>query len=97
VLKVHRWLRAHPQVRLLYGAAYSPHDNPVERIWAALKAQIRNTAVTFTGRIHQARTFFRSRTADQMLTTAAPSTSPWIPPELRTEVLVNRLVVAGQP
>jgi transposase len=79
-LKVHRWLQAHPRIWLLYGAAYSPHDNPVERIWAALKTQIANTAVTFTDRIHQARTFFRSRPADQMLTTAAPWSSPWIPP-----------------
>ncbi|MEU1736106.1 bacterial transcriptional activator domain-containing protein, partial [Streptosporangium sp. NPDC020145] len=34
-----------------YGARYSPHDNPVERIWAALKAFIANTAVTWPARI----------------------------------------------
>jgi transposase len=78
--KVCRWLAAHSQVRIFYGAAYSPHDNPVERIWAALKADIANTAVTFTDRIHQARIFFRNRTPTQMLTTAAPWSSPWIPP-----------------
>lgn len=27
--------REHPRLPLLYGAAYSPHDNPVECIWAA--------------------------------------------------------------
>lgn len=79
-LKVQRWLSDHPQLRIFYGAAYSPHDNPVERIWAALKTNIANTAVTFTERIHQARTFFHSRTPAQMLTTAAPWSSPWIPP-----------------
>jgi transposase len=79
-IRVTRWLAGHPQLRLFYGAAYSPHDNPVERIWAAMKTETANTAVTFTQRIHQARIFFRSRTATQMLTTAAPWSSPWIPP-----------------
>ena len=79
-LKVRAWLACHPRVRIFYGAAYSPHDNPVERIRAALKAETANTAVTFTDRTHQARTFFRSRTPAQMLTTAAPWSSPWIPP-----------------
>ena len=79
-VKVGRWLYDHPRVRIFYGAAYSPHDNPVERIWAALKAEIANTAVSFADRIHQARTFFRTRTPAQMLTTAAPWSSPWIPP-----------------
>ena len=78
-IKVRRWLATHPQLRVFYGAAYSPHDNPTERIWAALKAQIANTAVTFTDRIHQARTFFHTRTPAQMLTTAAPWSSPWLP------------------
>lgn len=31
------WLEAHPRLELLHGARYSPHDNPVERIWGALK------------------------------------------------------------
>jgi transposase len=76
---VRRWTSDHPRLRLIYGAAYSPHDNPVERIWGALKAQLANTAVTWTERIHQARVFFRRRAPDQMLTTAAPWTSPWLP------------------
>jgi hypothetical protein len=58
---------SHPVVQL------SPHcDKPTERIWAALKAQLANTAVTWTERIHQARVYFRQRVPDQMLTTAAP-------------------------
>jgi hypothetical protein len=31
------YLEEHPRLELLYGARYSPHGNPVERIWAALK------------------------------------------------------------
>ena len=44
-----------------------PEDNPVERIWAALLAQIGNTAGGFTERIHQARVFFRRRSLAQNL------------------------------
>jgi transposase len=77
--RVEQWIRDHPRLRLIYGACYSPHDNPVERIWAALKAHLANTAVTWTERIHQARVFFRQRAPDQMLTSAAPWSSPWLP------------------
>jgi transposase len=76
---VGQWTADHPRLRLIYGAVYSPHDNPIERIWAALKAHLANTAVTWTERIHQARVFFRQRAPDQMLTTAAPWSSPWLP------------------
>jgi transposase len=34
---VTHYLEEHPRLELLYGARYSPHDNPVERIWAGLK------------------------------------------------------------
>ena len=69
----------HPRLHLLYGARYSPHDNPVERIWAALKAHLANTAVTWPGRLRQVHAFFRQRPPTQMLTTAAPWASPWLP------------------
>jgi transposase len=76
-----RWLAEHPRLLLIEGAKYSPQDNPVERIWAALKRQIANTtAATITDRIHQAHTFFQHRTDTQNLNTAAPWTSPWLPP-----------------
>ncbi len=39
-----------------------------------------NTAVTWPGRLRQIHSFFRSRSPDQMLATAAPWTSPWLPP-----------------
>jgi len=78
--KVTAYLDKHPRLELLYGARYSPHDNPVERIWGALKNYVANTAVTWPGRLRQIRSFFRARSPDQMLATAAPWTSPWLPP-----------------
>jgi transposase len=75
-----RWLAEHPRLLLIEGAKYSPQDNPVERIWAALKRHIANTpSATITDRIHQAHTFFQHRTNTQNLATAAPWTSPWLP------------------
>jgi transposase len=78
--KVTAYLKQHPRLELLSGARYSPHDNPAERIWAALKNYVANTAVTWPGRLRQIHSFFRSRSPDQMLATAAPWTSPWLPP-----------------
>jgi hypothetical protein len=53
---------------------------PTERIWAALKNYVANTAVSWPARLRQIRSFFRTRSPDQMLDTAAPWTSPWLPP-----------------
>src|SRR5262249_52813441 len=69
-----------PRMDLLYGARHSPHDTPVERVWARLKTYVANTAVTWPGRLRQIHSFFRNRSPDQMLDTAAPWTSPWLPP-----------------
>jgi transposase len=77
---VQRWLAAHPWMRVLHGARYSPHDNPVERIWAALKAWLANSpTLTIQGRVRQVHAFFRARSPAQMLATAAPNNSPWLP------------------
>jgi len=77
---VKRWLASHPRLRVLHGARYSPHDNPTERIWAALKAWLANNpTATIQGRARQVHAFFRERTAAQMLATAAPHSSPWLP------------------
>jgi transposase len=77
---VQRWLAAHPRLLVLHGARYSPHDNPVERVWGALKAWLANTAtLTIQGRVRQVHAFFRDRTDDQILATAAPHSSPWLP------------------
>jgi transposase len=77
---VQRWLATHPRVLVLHGARYSPHDNPVERIWAALKAWLANSpTLTIQGRIRQVHGFFRARSPAQLLATAAPHSSPWLP------------------
>jgi transposase len=77
--KVTAYLDEHPRLELLYGARYSPNDNPAERIWAALKNYVANTAVSWPGRLRQIHSFFRARSPDEMLDTAAPWTSPWLP------------------
>jgi transposase len=74
------YLKQNPRLEVLYGARYSPHDNPVERIWAALKNYVANTAVTWPGRLRQIHSFFRNRSPGQILDAAAPWTSPWLPP-----------------
>ncbi|ATL65648.1 IS630 family transposase [Nocardia terpenica] len=81
---VARFVTTHPRLLLLFGARYSPHDNPVERVWGALKNYIANTAVTWPGRRRQIHTFFRTRSPDGLLTAAAPWTSPWLPPDYAT-------------
>ena len=77
---VQRWRTAHPRLLVLHGARYSPHDNPTERIWAALKAWLANNpTLTIQGRVRQVHAFFRDRTSPQVLATAAPHSSPWLP------------------
>jgi transposase len=77
---VQRWLAGHPRMVVLHGARYSPHDNPVERIWGALKAWLANNpTLTIQGRVRQVHAFFRARSPAQMLATAAPHPSPWLP------------------
>jgi transposase len=77
---VQGWLKTHPRLLVLHGARYSPHDNPVERIWGALKAWLANNpTLTIQGRVRQVHAFFRERTTAQMLATAAPHSSPWLP------------------
>jgi transposase len=76
-----QWLNENPRLHLIKGARYSPQDNPVERIWAAMKHHTANTApATMADRIRQTHAFFQHRTNTQNLTTAAPWTSPWLPP-----------------
>jgi transposase len=77
---VQRWLATHPRIVVLHGARYSPHDNPVERVWGALKAYLANSpTLTIQGRVRQVHAFFRHRTDTQILHTAAPHSSPWLP------------------
>jgi transposase len=77
---VQHWRKTHPRLLVLHGARYSPHDNPVERVWGALKAWLANNpTLTIQGRVRQVHAFFRQRTTTQMLATAAPHSSPWLP------------------
>jgi transposase/transposase-like protein len=77
--KVREWLASQDRVRLLYGARYCPHHNPVERIWGTLKAFLANSpAATIDARLRQVDGFFRLRSPDQLLRTAAPFSSPWL-------------------
>jgi hypothetical protein len=46
---------------LLYGARYSPHDNPPARIWVGPKNYVGNTAISWLARVRQIHTFFRAR------------------------------------
>jgi hypothetical protein len=65
---------------VLHGARNSPHDNPVERVWGTLKAALANSpTLTIAGRIRQVPAFFRQRTNEEILATAAPHSSPWLP------------------
>jgi hypothetical protein len=79
-----RWLIEHSRLVLIEGAKHSPQDNPVERAWAGLTQWIANTApATMADRVRQTDAYFRGRTAEQTLTTAAPWTSPWLPERFR--------------
>ena len=52
----------------------------VERIWGALKAWLATSpTLTIQGRLRQVHAFFRQRSPTQILATAAPSSSPWMP------------------
>jgi transposase len=74
---VQRWLARHGRLKLLYGARYCPHHNPVERVWGAMKRHLANSPVlTMMDRLEEVHAFFRSRTRAQMLATAAPSIRP---------------------
>jgi hypothetical protein len=47
---------------------------------SGLKNYVANTAVSWPGRLRQIHSYFRNHSPGQMLTTAAPWTSPWLPP-----------------
>ena len=57
-LKVHHaravkeWLEHNP-IRLIFLPPYSPHFNPIERLWALLKARLRKERIKGFADIHQ--------------------------------------------
>lgn len=84
---VEAWLAEHPRILLLYGARYSPHANPVERVWGVLKRDLANTApLTMPGSLQQEVRFFGRLTAADLLRIAVPAPAPWIPRTLRQDL-----------
>jgi len=76
-----RRLAEHPRLQVIEGAKYSPQDHPVERIWAAMKRHIANTApATITDRVHQAHTIFYHRTNTQTWPQQHPGPRPGLGP-----------------
>lgn len=62
------YLDERPCLELLYGARCGPDDDPVGRIWAAMKDYVANTVLTWPGRLRQVRVLF-----------CAPLTRCWPP------------------
>jgi hypothetical protein len=56
--RVTAYLEKHPRLELLYGARYSPHDHPAERIWAALRNYVANAAVSWSARLRHIHAFY---------------------------------------
>ena len=84
---------AGPRVKLLYGARYSPHHNPVERVWGAMKRHMANSpTLTMLGRIQEVHAFYRVRSRAQILATASPLQHALATAGLRTEVVEGCLV-----
>lgn len=71
--EVLEWLATHPRIQLLWLPTYSPHLNPVERIWKVMKQAVAaNRAYAQLGMLKQAaREFFADLTPEQALQTAS--------------------------
>ena len=70
--KVTAYLDKHPRLELLYGAGYSLHDNPAERIWGALKNYVANTAVSWSRKAPADPLLLPRRSPGQVLAATAP-------------------------
>jgi transposase len=71
--EVLEWLATHPRIQLVWLPTYSPHLNPVERIWKVMKKAVAaNRAYAQLGMLEQAaREFFADLTPAQALQTAS--------------------------
>ena len=88
---VTRYLDKNPRLELLYGARYSRHDNPVERVWAGLKNYVANTAVTWPGRTRQIHALLPQLPTRPDARRRRPLDQPLAACGLRTELLECRL------
>ena len=93
---VTRYLQEHRRLEVLYGARYSPHDNPAERIWAALKNYVANTAVSWPGRLRQIHSFFRARSPESDAGHRRALDQPVAAAGLRAELLECRFRHRGE-
>jgi hypothetical protein len=73
-------LQEHPRLELLYGARYSPARQPRRTHLGRAEELCGQYRRELAGRLRQIHAFFRNRSPGQMLDTAAPWTSPWLPP-----------------
>ena len=71
--EVLEWLATHPRIQLVWLPTYSPHLNPVERIWKVMKQAVAaNRAYAKLVMLKQAaREFFANLTPEQALQTAS--------------------------
>src|SRR5262249_42315760 len=89
---VRRWLAAHAPVRPLYSARYSPHHNPVERVWGAMKRHLVNSpTLTMLGRLQEVHPSSALAREPRCWPLRPPSTHPGYR-RLRTEVVESCLV-----
>jgi Winged helix-turn helix len=62
------------------GSVVPAEDETHLNLLASVRAWLANSpTLTIQGRVRQVHAFFRARTPAQMLTTAMPSSSPWLP------------------
>jgi len=75
-----RLLADHPRILVVRGARYSPHDNPIERSGVrSRRGWPTHQRARAKGRLRQVHAFFATRSPAQILATAAPHCSPWLP------------------
>ena len=78
---VQRWLAAHGRVKLLYVARYCPPSQPGGARLGGMKRHLANSpALTMLGRLEEVHGFFRAHNRAQMLASASPFDTPWLPP-----------------
>jgi len=68
----------------------SPHNNPAERIWAALKNYVANTAVSWPGRLRQIRSLLPRTLTGSDAGYRRTLDEPLAAPGLRAELLECR-------
>jgi hypothetical protein len=77
---VQRWLQTYPRLRILHGSAPARTTTRLSGSGARSRPACQQpTTLTIQGRIRQVHAFFRKRTPEQLLATAAPHNSRGCP------------------